>query len=256
MELKNGYKVIYEVIENRDDGKVRTFKASKTGKFADATDIATVKIGEYKLIYEKDGKFYKSASGIPSAEDTYFEDFDQIFVEEAAAEDSSENNGTSSEDEKDSSEDDESDSEKETEDLEENLEKVNAYPEVITSNSDTHGEIIINGNNVTVKAAGEIPYLKSAWGTYGNWIGFRINTPEGIDATQAIYTRPNGKSSPLSEVLDAGKTYASVYSDMSKYGTTATYYLDWLGDGTKVLTVTIDVSDAVLVSETADSSAE
>ena len=245
MDLKNGYKVIYEVIENRDDGKVRTFKASKTGKFTDATDIATVKIGEYKLIYEKDGKFYKSASGIPSAEDTYFEDFDQIFVEEAAGEDDETSN-----------EDDESDSEKETEDLKENLEKVNVYPEVITSNGDTHGEIVINGNNVTIKAAGEIPYLKSTWGTYGNWIGFKINTPEGIDATQTIYTRPNGKSSPLSEVLDEGKTYANVYSDMSKYGTTAIYHLDWLGDGTKVLTVTIDVSDAVLVSETADSSAE
>lgn len=91
MTLKNDYKVIYEVIENREDaGLTRVFKASKTGVFADAEVIGEAKIGEYKLIYEKDGKIYGSTSGIPSedvANDFCFEDFEKVFVE-ATTEDS------------------------------------------------------------------------------------------------------------------------------------------------------------------------
>jgi len=87
MDLKNGYKVIYEIIENREDaGKTRVFKASKTGKLIDAETIAEAKIGEYKLIYEKDGSFYGSVTGIPSEEDYCFTEFDTIFKEEAVEE--------------------------------------------------------------------------------------------------------------------------------------------------------------------------
>ena len=219
MDLKNGYKVVYEVIETRGEDKVRVFKASKTGVFADAEVIAEAKIGEYKLIYEKDGNFYGSVSGLPTEADTCFEDFDKLFKD--TAEEPTVNNTP-------------------------------AYAEAITANSDTYGDIIIDGSTVTINAVGEVKWLKSAWGTYGNWVGFRINVPEGVDATKAIYTRPNGKSSPLSEVLDTGKNYASVYSNMATYGNTATYYLDWTGDGMNDLTVTIDVSNATLASAPAN----
>ena len=80
MDLKNGYKVVYEVIETRGEDKVKVFKASKTGVFADAELIAEAKIGEYKLIYEKDGDFYGSITGIPTDEDARF-DFDKLFKE-------------------------------------------------------------------------------------------------------------------------------------------------------------------------------
>ena len=54
MNLQNGYKVIYEKIA---DGK-RAFYATKNRNCDPTVDekIAEVVIGEYKLIYEKDGK--------------------------------------------------------------------------------------------------------------------------------------------------------------------------------------------------------
>lgn len=83
MNLKNGYKVIYE---KAADGK-RTFYASKTGLFADAEVIAEATIGEYKLIYEKSGMFYGSTTGIPAEDDYCFEEFKAVFEEGYAAED-------------------------------------------------------------------------------------------------------------------------------------------------------------------------
>ena len=77
MNLQNGYKVIYEKIA---DGE-RSFYASKTGVFADAELIATAKIGEYKLIYEKDGAFYGSLTGIPAEGDYCFEELKAVFEE-------------------------------------------------------------------------------------------------------------------------------------------------------------------------------
>ena len=82
MDLKNGYKVIYDVAK---DGE-RNFYASKTGVFADAEPILEgVKIGDYKLIYEKNGMFYGSVTGIPSAEDYCFTEFNKVFVEDGEA---------------------------------------------------------------------------------------------------------------------------------------------------------------------------
>ena len=79
MELKNGYKVIYDVAKNGE----RNFYASKTGVFADAEPILeNVKIGDYKLIYEKEGMFYGSTTGIPTADDYCFEAFNKVFVED------------------------------------------------------------------------------------------------------------------------------------------------------------------------------
>lgn len=84
MDLKNGYKVIYDVAK---DGK-RNFYASKTGVFADAEPIFTeVETGDYKLIYEKDGMFYGSTTGVPTADDVCFEELNKVFVEGYVAED-------------------------------------------------------------------------------------------------------------------------------------------------------------------------
>ena len=74
MNLQNGYKVLYA---EAADG-IRTFKASKTGAFADAEVIAEVEIGKYKLIYEKDGGIFGSESG--RVEDgVRIEAFDTVF---------------------------------------------------------------------------------------------------------------------------------------------------------------------------------
>ena len=55
MELKNGYKLIYEIVEEG----VRMFKASKTGvPAADDYVITSNTIGANKLVYECKGNFY------------------------------------------------------------------------------------------------------------------------------------------------------------------------------------------------------
>ena len=87
MNLQNGYKVIYEKIA---DGK-RTFYATKGIKCDPAVDdkIIEATIGEYKLIYEKDGSFYGSKTGIPAEGDYCFAEFDKVFkvvAEEAVVE--------------------------------------------------------------------------------------------------------------------------------------------------------------------------
>lgn len=91
MELKNGYKLIYEVVV---DG-VRSFRASKTG--APVVDneeldieLFKTKIGEYKLVYEYKGNLYGATEGIPAYDEngvpadvclTDTENFRRVFVE-------------------------------------------------------------------------------------------------------------------------------------------------------------------------------
>lgn len=77
MTLQNGYKVLYDTTA----GSTRTFYASKTGLFKDADIIAEATIGEYKLVYEKDGNFYGSTTGIPAEGDHCFEEFRAVFEE-------------------------------------------------------------------------------------------------------------------------------------------------------------------------------
>jgi hypothetical protein len=78
MDLKNGYKVIYEKAAD----KKRAFYASKTGLFEDAELISDeIAIGGYKLIYEKKGKFYGSTTGFPAEEDACLTFLDKVFVE-------------------------------------------------------------------------------------------------------------------------------------------------------------------------------
>lgn len=77
MELKNGYKVIYE---QTADGK-RTFYATKTATCDPTVDdmIVEATIGEYKLVYEKNGRVYGSKTGVPAEGDKYFTEFDKVF---------------------------------------------------------------------------------------------------------------------------------------------------------------------------------
>lgn len=77
MNLQNGYKKIYE---KTADG-TRTFYATKNAVCDPKVDdkIVEATIGEYKLIYEKDGKFYGSKTGIPTDTDTCFKGFDKVF---------------------------------------------------------------------------------------------------------------------------------------------------------------------------------
>ena len=82
MNLQNGYKVIYEKIT---DNK-RAFYATQTGVCNPEVDskIVEVNIGDYKLIYEKDGQIYGSVTGIPADGDHCFAEFDGVFKEAAA----------------------------------------------------------------------------------------------------------------------------------------------------------------------------
>ena len=77
MNLQNGYKVIYE---KTADGK-RTFYATKNVTCNPEVDdkIVEATIGTYKLIYEKNGSFYGSETGIPADGDYCFTEFDKVF---------------------------------------------------------------------------------------------------------------------------------------------------------------------------------
>lgn len=79
MNLQNGYKVIYE---KTADGK-RIFYATKNSKCDPTVDtkIAEATIGEYKLVYEKDGKIYCSTTGIPANSDVCIDGLEEVFVE-------------------------------------------------------------------------------------------------------------------------------------------------------------------------------
>jgi hypothetical protein len=87
MELKNGYKVIYEVAA---DGK-RTFYASKSNVYPTTEDveIASFNDADYKgkVIYEYKGDFYVSAGSIPAYNengvptDNKITEFEKIFCE-------------------------------------------------------------------------------------------------------------------------------------------------------------------------------
>lgn len=77
MNLQNGYKTVYEKVEEDK----RVFYASKTGLFKDAEEIAKIDLGQYKLVYEANGKICGSISGIPNKDkDITFDEFEKIFV--------------------------------------------------------------------------------------------------------------------------------------------------------------------------------
>lgn len=89
MNLKNGYKVLYDAV----DGTERVITASKTGTPEGAEEIIRAAIGEYKLIYQNaEGKICGSETGIPASNDKVFTEFDKVFVEDTSNEDTSSSN--------------------------------------------------------------------------------------------------------------------------------------------------------------------
>lgn len=74
MDLQNGYTVLNEKIA---DGK-RTFIAK--GPEVEDKEFGPFTIGEFKLVYEKDGQIYGSTTGIPAEGDICFNEFDAIFI--------------------------------------------------------------------------------------------------------------------------------------------------------------------------------
>jgi hypothetical protein len=213
MNLQNGYKVIYE---KAADGK-RTFYASKTGVFADAEVIAEAEIGKYKLIYEKAGRFFGSESGIPTATDYCFDAFDKVFVEAEVGSD----------------------------EREEVKNEVKPHADAISTNGDSHGELTVDGNVVTLKAKGTIKPATNPNGNTYHHVGFKITAPEGIDPANVVITRPDGKTRVMANILD-GDNFTNMYWKLTEADRVFTYYIDWNGDGVNDLTVIIDASKATL----------
>ena len=82
MKLQNGYKVIYEKIA---DGTRAFFADKLDGTDAVKIGNTTFKVGEYKLVFEKDGGIFGSKTG--AVEDgTRITAFDDVFVAEDDAE--------------------------------------------------------------------------------------------------------------------------------------------------------------------------
>ena len=131
--------------------------------------------------------------------------------------------------------------------------EVPAYTDAITANRDSYCEPTVEGAVVTIKPQGEIKWALSNFGaasTWNNWVGFRINTPEGVDASKVVITRPDGQIRILANVLDSGKTYASMYwGAANATEDTATYTIDWNADGHIDLTLVIDLTEATLELE-------
>ena len=224
MNLQNGYKVIYAVAE---DGK-RTFYASKTGTFADATQIGdAVEIGKYKLIYEKNGKIYCSETAVPNFSengeptDAAMEVFDEVFVQSKAP----------------------------VEDFNTSVvAPVNPHAEAITTNGDSHGKLIVKEDVVTLKATGTIKPATNPNGNTYYHVGFKVTAPEGIDPANVAITRPDGKIKLMANILD-GTNFTNMYWKLTEEDRVFTYYIDWNNDGVNDLTVIIDATKATLAPE-------
>ena len=225
MNLKNGYKVLYAVAA---DGK-RTFYGSKSGVFADAEQVGEpFEIGKYKLVYEKNGKIYGSESGIPNFDengvpaDSAFKSFNEIFVE-------AENNEAMG-------------------GLAGVVTPVDPQAEAISTNGDSHGKLTVDGNVVTLKATGKIKPATNPNGNTYYHVGFKITAPDGIDPTNVVITRPDGKAKVMANILD-GANFTNMYWKLTEEDRVFTYYIDWNNDGVNELTVIIDATKATLVPE-------
>lgn len=226
MNLQNDYKVLYEKVA---DGQ-RTFFASKSGTFADAEQIGEpIEIGKYKLVYEKNGKIYGSESGIPNFNkngepvDSAFNSFDEIFVETI-------NNAAMG-------------------GLAGVVTPIDPHTEAISTNGDSHGKLVVDGNVVTLNATGKIKPATNPNGNTYHHVGFKITAPEGIDPANVVITRPDGKTRVMANILD-GANFTNMYWKLTEEDRVFTYYIDWNNDGMNELTVVIDATKATLISET------
>lgn len=229
MNLQNGYKVIYE---KAADGK-RTFYASKSTTYPNETDlvIASFNDADYrgKVIYEHKGKFYVSVGAVPTYNengeptDTAIEGFDKVFVEtENPSSDSFLGGGGGDE-----------------------SVPQDPHAEAISTNGDSHGNLTINDNVVTLKATGTIKPATNPNGNTYHHVGFKITAPKGIDPANVIITRPDGKTRVMAKILD-GANFTNMYWQPTEDDRVFTYYIDWNNDGINELTVIIDASEATL----------
>jgi hypothetical protein len=208
MNLQNGYKVIYD----KAVGGEHIFTASKTGIFADAEELGRLVDGDYKLIYEKDGKLFYSTTGVPSTEDKEFTALKKVIE-----------NGY----------------------VEPTETKHPAYAEAITTNGDSHGKLFVENDIVTLKATGTIKPATNPNGNTYHHVGFKITAPEGIDPANVVITRPDGKTRVMAKILD-GANFTNMYWQPTEEDRVFTYYIDWNNDGVNDLTVIIDASEATL----------
>jgi hypothetical protein len=223
MELKNGYKVIYEVAA---DGK-RTFYASKSNVYPTAEDveIASFNDADYvgKVIYEYKGDFYVSNGSVPAYDkdgvptDTKIEGFDQVFKKADAVQTPT---GTV-------------------------VPQIEAYASAISKNGDSHGKLKVDGNVVTLKVTGTLKPVTNPNGNTYHHVGFKITAPEGIDPANVRITRPDGKVRVMANILD-GDNFTNMYWQPTEDERIFTYYIDWNNDGVNELTVVIDATSAIL----------
>jgi hypothetical protein len=224
MNLQNGYKVIYE---KAADGK-RTFYASKSAAYPNADDVVLAYFNDAdyrgKVIYEHKGKFYVSTGAVPvynengEPVDTVIEGFDQVFKLTTT-----------------------------TDSLMGGVE-TDPHAEAISTNGDSHGKLVTDGNVVTLKATGKIKPATNPNGNTYHHVGFKITAPEGIDPANVIITRPDGKTRVMAKILD-GANFTNMYWQVTEEERVFTYYIDWYNDGVNELTVVIDATKATLVPE-------
>lgn len=237
MNLRNGYKVIYEKAE----GGKRTFFASKSNAYpaADDIELASFNDEDYrgKVIYEYKGKFYVSTGAVPAYNengeptDTVIEGFDKVFVETEGPSSDSVLGGEGVE----------------------VLTPQEPHAEAISTNGDSHGRLTINDNVVTLKATGTIKPATNPNGNTYHHVGFKITAPDGIDPANVIITRPDGKTRVMANILD-GANFTNMYWQLTEDDRVFTYYIDWNNDGVNDLTVVIDATKATLApsAETAE----
>ena len=234
MNLQNGYKVIYE---KAADGK-RTFYASKSTVYPNADDkvLASFNDADYrgKVIYEHKGKFYVSIGSVPTYNengepaDRVIEGFSEVFEEaEEGSEEEEEPSGDS---------------------LMGSSSIVDPHAEAISTNGDSHGNLTVDGNVVTLKATGTIKPATNPNGNTYHHAGFKITAPEGIDPANVIITRPDGKTRVMAKILD-GANFTNMYWKLTEEDRVFTYYIDWNNDGVNDLTVIIDATKATLIPE-------
>ena len=122
-----------------------------------------------------------------------------------------------------------------------------AYTDAVILAEELTGEKTVEGNVVTLSASGTIAYAQAQGvGEWGNWVGFKVTAPEGVDMTKVTILRPDGETRNMYDIKD-GENFAYLYWNMgAAESDQATYQIDWNSDATYDLSVVLDVSGATL----------
>lgn len=229
MNLQNGYKVIYEKATNGN----RIFYASKSNSYpaADDVELASFSDADFagKVIYEHEGKFYVSTGSVPAFNengepiDEAIEGFESVLVESNNAANIPSHAPVHPE-----------------------VNEYPAYVEAIGTNGDSHGKLIVEDRVVTLRATGKISPATNPNGNTYHHVGFKITAPDGIDPSNVVITRPDGKTRVMAKILD-GVNFTNMYWQPTEDDRVFTYYIDWNNDGVNDLTVIIDATKATLV---------